>query len=55
MKKEIEVDVATASQCSFIPFTPVPDEWRGMKVKIVPVIPETLTLTGDSDESVRTD
>ena len=35
MKKTfIEVDVQTATQCSFIPFTAVPDQWRGRKVRI---------------------
>lgn len=35
MKTEIEVEVQTATQCSFIPFTVVPDSWKGRKVKIV--------------------
>ena len=35
MKTEMIVEVVTATQCSFIPFTPVPDEWKGMKVRLV--------------------
>lgn len=35
MKKEFEIDVCTASQCSFIPFTPVPDGWSGHRAKLV--------------------
>lgn len=35
MKKELEVDVSTATQCSFIPFTPVPNGWAGKKARIV--------------------
>lgn len=34
MKKTLEVEVQTATQCSFIPFTPVPDGWAGQKVRI---------------------
>lgn len=40
-KNEITVQVCTASACSFIPFTPVPEAWRGMQVKIVPIIDES--------------
>jgi hypothetical protein len=40
MKKEIEVEVQTTTQCSFIPFTVVPDGWKGMKVRVVLVCEE---------------
>ena len=33
--KELEIEVVTTSQCSFIPFTAVPDSWKGRKVKVV--------------------
>jgi hypothetical protein len=35
MKGEIEVEVRTTSQLSFVPFTAVPDSWKGRKVKVV--------------------
>jgi hypothetical protein len=34
VKKSLEVEVCTATQCSFIPFTVVPDGWAGRKVRI---------------------
>jgi hypothetical protein len=34
-KDEITVTVVTTSQLSFIPFTPVPDSWRGRQVRLV--------------------
>lgn len=34
-KDELAVEVRTASQGSFIPFTPVPDAWAGKRVRLV--------------------
>lgn len=41
MKKELEIEIQTTSQCSFIPFTVVPDYWKGQKVKVVLLVGET--------------
>ena len=46
MKTEMIVEVVTATQCSFIPFTPVPDDWKGMRVRVVVCDPST----DESDE-----
>lgn len=50
MKEQIELDVRTTTQCSFIPFTAVPDSWKGRKVRIELVeeeAPAVLTLASD--------
>lgn len=35
IQKDVVVEVRTASQVSFIPFTPVPDSWQGRRVRLV--------------------
>lgn len=50
MKKELEIEVQTTSQCSFIPFTVVPDAWKGQKVKVVLFVGEsTFELETDNE------
>lgn len=41
-KNEITVEVSTATQCSFIPFTPVPDSWAGKRVRMTVIMEDEL-------------
>lgn len=55
MKKELEIEVQTTSQCSFIPFTVVPDAWKGQKVQVVLMVEETaFSLETDAELPWRT-
>lgn len=49
MKKSLEVEVCTATQCSFIPFTPVPDGWAGKRVRIE-LVEEAVAFPLSEDE-----
>ena len=49
MKTEMIVEVVTATQCSFIPFTPVPDGWAGKQVRIV--VCDLISESGEEDET----
>lgn len=50
MKKTLEVEVQTVTQCSFIPFTPVPDGWAGRRVRIEIVEEEEPAFALSNDE-----
>jgi hypothetical protein len=43
-RDEIVVEVRHATQCEFIPMTPVPDSWRGKRVRFV--VEDLLTFHG---------
>lgn len=52
MKKSLEVEVQTATQCSFIPFTPVPDGWAGQKA-IIAVVEDGVRAESDYARGFR--
>lgn len=50
MKKELEIEVQTATQCSFIPFTVVPDAWKGRKVHVVVLLGEETAFELEAEQ-----